>query len=119
MADEQKPKTADSATKTPEQTKLQSNPLTAPLAPEELNHGEQTEEAKAEAEAAAKAARDPWGDTPLQMRDDHDPAVDPATNDPARGGADNGRSVRLDPMEPGTEVAEGEEPVKGGTNAPA
>lgn len=116
MADD-KPKAADSANKSADQAKLQNNPATASQAPVELNHGEETDAAKADKEAAKKAAADPWGDTPLQMREDHSPEVDPAKNDPVT--SDNGRAVRLNPMEPGVQVAEGEEPVKGGTNAPA
>jgi hypothetical protein len=109
----------DSANKTDEQAAAQNDPFKANPGPVELNHGEISEARQAELDAAKDVAKDPWGETPLQQRDDHDPAVDPEKNEPTRGGVDAGRSVRLDPMNPSEPTGDGEEPATGGTTAPA
>lgn len=44
----------------------------------QFDHGEPDPRVEAENEARLKATQDPWGTTPVQMRDTHDPAVDPA-----------------------------------------
>lgn len=114
---------ANSATKTPEQKTAQANPVTAPQAPVELDHGEPSEETEAEVKATEALRNDPWGNTPAQMRDQHDPLVDPELVDPISTGlvADQLRgTTRLDPMEPQSDEALAEaHGVSGGTNAPA
>lgn len=119
MADEkakdQAPASSDS--KTPEQTAAQQASVKPGVAapPVELSHGEKSEATKAEEEAVEKTARDPWGDTPLQMRDDHSPEVDPELNDPLVNSTAAVRKPVIDAMEPGGDGG----PAEGGTNAPA
>jgi hypothetical protein len=121
MADDS-PKTAPSDSKTPEQTKAQQDAkttaeATAKAGAVQLSHGEPSDSQKEQQEQAEKAAKDPWGDTPLQMRDTHSPEVDPEQNDPLKNSTSAvGRSTAVNPMEPGESA---EEPPKGGTNAPA
>lgn len=120
MSDDDKDKgKIDSASKTADQAKDQNNPMTG-NAPVKLNHGEQSDQAKEDEKAAKKAAKDPWGETPLQQREDHSPEVDPEKVGTTRGGVDaSSRSQRLDPMNPSDESASPDQPVKGGTTAPA
>lgn len=115
-------KTANSDTKTPEQAKAQSAAKTtaeanAAAGTVELSHGEPSDASKEEAKQAEKSAQDPWGDTPVQMRDQHSPEVDPAKNDPMTNSNTPVREVRVNPMEPGQ--TPGDDAPEGGTNAPA
>lgn len=43
-----------------------------------VDHGEPDPRVEADKAARLAAAQDPWGTTPVQMRDDHDETVDPA-----------------------------------------
>lgn len=108
----------DSATKTEDEATQEGKPgANVPVA---LNHGEISDSRQDELDAAKDVAKDPFGTTPLQQRDSHSPEVDPEQNDPTRGGIDTGgRSQRLDPMRPSDESASPDQPVKGGTTAPA
>jgi hypothetical protein len=107
------------ANKTPEDIKAQNDPRGGTPA-FEVDHGEPSEASKAEAEAAEEVKNDPWGNTPVQMRDTHDELVDPELNEPGSDVRRTGGGVRLDPMEPQVDdgIAE-EHGVSGGTNAPA
>jgi hypothetical protein len=116
------PAPVNSATKSPEDIAKQNDPKTPNPGPVELDHGEVSDEVKAEAEANEKVKQDPWGNTPAQMRDQHDALVDPAQNDPISSGlvTDTRVPPRLDPMEPQSDADAAEaHGVKGGTNAPA
>lgn len=108
----------DSAKKSKDETLEESKPgSNVPVA---LNHGEVSDARKDELDAAEDVAKDPYGVTPMQQRDSHSPEVDPQHNDPTRGGTEAaGRTQRLDPMRPSDDDASPDQPVKGGTTAPA
>lgn len=116
-------KTAGSASKTEEQKKAQmaagSDPAAAAKAPApKLEHGEPDARQQQEQKQAEQTAQDPWGETPLQMRDSHSPEVDPQkVGSVATGlGVPTG-NISANSMEPG---AEGDSDApQGGTNAPA
>jgi hypothetical protein len=81
-------------------------------APVEISHGDEPAYITARREAEKEAAKDPWGATPLQMRDQHDPGVDPTTDD----SYDN-RTVAPDGIEPAA-LPDGQPPLTGGTLPP-
>ena len=91
MADATTPAAGDpvpSASKTPDQAKESQKRATKPeeLAPAvELEHGEKSDYQKRLEEQQREALKDPWGSTPPQMRDSHDPAVDPQNEDAPSG----------------------------------
>jgi len=75
---------ADSAHKSAEQKQAQDAAAKDPKAsgPQaSLNHGEPDPYVEAERKASLEALKDPYGDRPLQMRDNHDPLVDPQVED--------------------------------------
>lgn len=114
-------KTAPSGSKTDEQKQQQlgaKNDVDAAAKAGRvvLEHGEPDEKNV----GVNQLSDDPWGTTPLQMRDNHSPEVDPKQVGTVRGGVDDmpGQSrLRPNPMEPGEEGRE--DAPKGGTNAPA
>lgn len=64
-----------SSTKTAEETAAQAAGVGGTPV---LDHGEPDPAVEAERSAIEKSVVDPWGTTPMQMRDQHDAAVDPA-----------------------------------------
>ena len=119
MPDDQK--TAGSGSKSPEQTQAQQSAKTpaeaeAKAGKVQLEHGEPSEATKAQ----QKEIVDPSSTVPAQMLvENQDPGVDPNQNEPSRGGADGGRTVKVNPLEPGETPDDAEDAPKGGTNAPA
>lgn len=75
---------ADSANKTNEQKSAQLKAGVDPKAEAPaavLNHGEPDPYVEQQKQAFLDSLKDPYGDRPLQMRDEHDPLVDPQVED--------------------------------------
>ena len=91
----------------------------ATAAPAKLEHGEPGPQQENEAKQAEETQQDPWGETPLQMRDTHSEEVDPQKVGTVAGSVKPGvRGAKLDAMEPGNEGTD-DGAKMAGTNAPA
>jgi hypothetical protein len=113
----------NSAGKSPEDAAKEASALPGtPAAAEvaargvELDHGEPDERVKADVDRVKESAKDPWGTTPLQMRDKHDPAVDPAKVGVATRPDGSGLELAGDARKP--VAVSGINPASAGDDAP-